>query len=612
MSYYKYAERDASAEVNWAQIGQNLTQTLQDEVKVREEKKAAIDAATREYDNTLNTAPQGEFQDGNKFTNDYVATQQKTRMMDDQLLKSGQMDLKTYTMRRQNGVDGTNQLFDLQKKFQSVYSERMEGILSGELTAQNSFELSQVQGFGDFSKSQALVNPVDGRVNIGITEMGSDGIKRVVPNSNIPVNVLMGKIQTPLAAFKANEATKALVDAQGDRVLSLFQAGSLAGAGSITELTGIDAISKFGKGAWTEAAAEMNNAISLSVKSMLANPRNLPSLLTGQVGGYSGESFTYDKDVAAKDKTKILLKASMDGSPGVMDENGPNYAAQKKQAEESLTVSIKSQMDAKVGKSAVSQAQLQERRPKTTEENSQKNMEMDAKNFAVNTSNFLYGTDAQKKEAITYFTGMGADIKVNPAGQPKGNYIMNVDGKYVPLETKGGDTTAGGRAAIGALLRATDQSFPQDLVFKNMKIGNRFNTSFSGTGRASERDVEGEYKAKIIDKVTPNLFKGQSVGKTVSTLKTLLKDVPGIRVVETNPNIPLNNTITISYLEGRTPKTIEVNSNENEEKATGHSSDLQKILSSIPNSSKLKSIGPEVVGGIKPKVKNAQGVGSKY
>lgn len=360
MSYYKYAERDASAEVNWAEIGKNITQTLQDEVKVREEKKAAIDAATRDYDYTLNTAPQGEFQDGNKFTNDYVATQQKTRMMDDTLLKSGQMDLKTYTMRRQNGIDGTNQLFDLQKKFQSVYSERMAGILSGELTAQNSYELSQVQGFGDFSKSQALVNPVDGRVHIGMTEMGSDGVKRVIPNSNIPVNVLMGKMQTPLAAFKADAATKALVDAQGDRVLTLFKAGTLAGAGSITELTGIDAIKKFGQGKWTEAAEEMNKAIKASVGSMLANPRNLPSLLTGQVGGYSGESFTYDIKVAAKDSTKILLKASMDGSPGVMDENGPNYTAQKKQAEEWLTTSIKSQMDAKVGKSAVSQAQLQE------------------------------------------------------------------------------------------------------------------------------------------------------------------------------------------------------------------------------------------------------------
>ena len=357
MSYYKYAERDASAEVNWAQIGKNLTQTLQDEVKVREDKKAAIDSATREYDNTLNTAPQGEFGDANKFTNEYVAAQQKTRMMDDQLLKSGQMDLKTYTTRRQNGMDGTTQLFDLQKNFQAVYSERMKGIVDGTLQAQNAFEMMQVQGFGDFSKSQAMINPVDGRVNVGMTEIGPDGVKRIIPNSNIPVNVLNGKIQNALPSFNANAATKSLVDNQGELVYALHRVGTVLGAGSITELTGPDAVAKFGKGQWQESVNLMNNAINDSVESMLTNPRNLTSVLTGQVGGYSAESFTYDKDVASKDSKKILLRPSSDLGPGVMDENAPNYAKQKKQAKDWLTTSIKSQMDNKVGVKETSQAQ---------------------------------------------------------------------------------------------------------------------------------------------------------------------------------------------------------------------------------------------------------------
>ena len=357
MSYYKYAERDASAEVNWAQIGKNLTQTLQDEVKVREDKKAAIDSATREYDNTLNTAPQGEFGDANKFTNEYVAAQQKTRMMDDQLLKSGQMDLKTYTTRRQNGMDGTTQLFDLQKNFQAVYAERMKGIVDGTLQAQNAFEMMQVQGFGDFSKSQAMINPVDGRVNVGMTEIGPDGVKRIIPNSNIPVNVLNGKIQTALPSFNANAATKSLVDNQGELVYALHRVGTVLGAGSITELTGPDAVAKFGKGQWQESVNLMNNAINDSVESMLTNPRNLTSVLTGQVGGYSAESFTYDKDVASKDSKKILLRPSSDLGPGVMDENAPNYAKQKKQAKDWLTTSIKSQMDNKVGVKETSQAQ---------------------------------------------------------------------------------------------------------------------------------------------------------------------------------------------------------------------------------------------------------------
>lgn len=429
MSYYKYAERDAAAEVNWAEIGKNISQTLQDEVKVREEKKDAIDAATREYDNVLNTSPQGEFQGGNKFINDYVASQQKIRMMDDQLLKSGQMDLKNYTTRRQNGIDGTKQLFDLQTKFQEVYSERLKGIMDGSLTAQNAFEMSQVQAFGDFSKSQAVINNVDGRVSVGMTEMGEDGIKRIVPNSAIPTSVLLGKMGTSLPSFDVNAETKRLVDSQGELVFSLFKAGTIAGAGSITELTGVDAIEKFGKGEWTEAANQMNTAIKESVNMMLANPRNLPSLLTGQIGGYSAESFTYNKDEAAKDKNKILLKASSDLGPGVMDVDGPNYKEQKAKAESWLTTSIKSQMDAKVGKSATAQAQLQEStetqervkakyRPKVKDDD-------DTKTEAAGAWNQLFTgkTAAEKRAAAEILLGTPNAIK---------NKLQAVDLNSVP------------------------------------------------------------------------------------------------------------------------------------------------------------------------------------
>lgn len=357
MSYYKYAERDASLELNWAEIGKNLTQTLQDEVKIREEKKDAIDKATREYGIELNNSPQGQFENGNKFINDYVAKQQKIRMMDDQLLKSGQMDLKKYTTRRQNGIDGTKQLFDLQTKFQEVYPERIKGIMDGSLTAQNAFEMDQVQSFKDFSKSEAMINDIDASVYIGMTEVGEDGIRKVVANSSIPAAALLSKIGTPIPSYDVNAETKRLVDSQGELIYSLYKAGSTTRAGTITELTGADAIDKFGKGEWVEAAKKMNDAINLSVDSIIANPRNIASLLTGQVGGYSAESFTYNKDEALKNKNKILLKASPDFGPGVIDKDGPNYKDQEQKVRNWLTTSIKSQMDAKVTKKETSQFQ---------------------------------------------------------------------------------------------------------------------------------------------------------------------------------------------------------------------------------------------------------------
>ncbi len=120
-TYYKYAERSADSQVNWAEVGKGISDMLKEETAIREQKKAAIDQATREFQRTLENAPQGQFQDANKFTNDYAHSMMEQQMIDNRLLKSGQMKLQDFTYRRQNYVDGTNTLFDLQKLYQDNY-----------------------------------------------------------------------------------------------------------------------------------------------------------------------------------------------------------------------------------------------------------------------------------------------------------------------------------------------------------------------------------------------------------------------------------------------------------------------------------------------------------
>ena len=66
-TYFKYAERDATTNVNWAEISSNMVDTLNEAVKIREDKKAAIDKATNELSSTLADAPQGEHAGLNEF-----------------------------------------------------------------------------------------------------------------------------------------------------------------------------------------------------------------------------------------------------------------------------------------------------------------------------------------------------------------------------------------------------------------------------------------------------------------------------------------------------------------------------------------------------------------
>ena len=99
---YKYVERKAEDNINWAEVGSNLTNTLKEENRVREEKKGAIDAATREMQKVLNNIPQGENTQLNEFALNAGADLQEVMLMQETLLKSGQLDPRQYTITRQN------------------------------------------------------------------------------------------------------------------------------------------------------------------------------------------------------------------------------------------------------------------------------------------------------------------------------------------------------------------------------------------------------------------------------------------------------------------------------------------------------------------------------
>jgi cytochrome c biogenesis factor len=174
-TYYKYAEQSADSQVNWAEVGKGISDMLKQEVQIREKKKADIDQATREFQNVLQNAPQGQYQDANKFTNDYAHSMMEQQMIDNRLLKNGQMKLQDYTYRRQNYIDGTNTLFELQKLYQDNYKAKMDGIQSGKLQALTGANMASIEGFADFSKSKAIIDPSTGVVNVGI--MRPNGLK---------------------------------------------------------------------------------------------------------------------------------------------------------------------------------------------------------------------------------------------------------------------------------------------------------------------------------------------------------------------------------------------------------------------------------------------------
>ena len=357
-TYFKYAEQSADSQVNWAQVGKSVSDMLNEEVKIREQKKAAIDETFQKDMQNLSAAPQGQWQDGNKFTNDYAHGLTQMQLNDYKLLKSGQMSVQDYTLRRQNYVNGTNTLFDLQKSYQNVYDDRMQGILNGKYQAMTGAEMAQVEGFKDFSNSRAVIDPYTGIVNIGkMVKNPTTGVMELSKDV-VPVNVLKGKINTPIPAWEADKAINGIVEKFGENVDFLYNAAGTTRAGTITKLLGLGALqgeyAKVGKDGkplypqFKDSIDNINKGINDAISSAFSNPYNISSVLTQNLGGkYNQDSYTFDKTVAQNDKSKILLKIDATTGLSTLDKESPNFKAQEQEARDWVKGQMLSKMDAK-------------------------------------------------------------------------------------------------------------------------------------------------------------------------------------------------------------------------------------------------------------------------
>jgi hypothetical protein len=344
-TYYKYAERNADSQVNWAEVGKGISDMLKQEVEIRNKKKADIDQATREFQNVLQNAPQGQYQDANKFTNDYAHSMMEQQMIDNRLLKSGQMKLQDYTYRRQNYVDGTNTLFELQKLYQDNYKTKMEGIQSGKLQALTGANMASIEGFADFSKSKAIIDPSTGVVNVGIMRPNPDTGVMELTQDVAPVNVLKGKILADIPTWDANAAINNTVKNMGEIKNTLFTAATTTKQGSVIELLGLKQNEASTDPAVKAVVDNANKAIDQQINSYFANPYNITSVLTENVGTYSQESFTYNKEEAAKDKSKILIKINPSTGLPTIDTDGANYKAQLTEAKDWVRTQLLARLD---------------------------------------------------------------------------------------------------------------------------------------------------------------------------------------------------------------------------------------------------------------------------
>ena len=350
-TYYKYAERGADSQVDWGLVGRNVTDMLKTEADLREKNKAAYQDAFNVDMEKLSNAPQGKWQDGNKVVNDFAHDMMNQQLIDNRLLKSGQMKPRDYTLRRDNYVSQTKTLFDLQKLFQQERQATLEDYQNKKIQGFNISNMQDVEGYTDFANSKAIIDPYSSNINMAKMETKIiDGKEVRVASSTVsPVNVLRGQIIQKIPTFAVEDAMDNTVKGLGDRVNVLYDIATKTKAGTITKLTGIGALE--GEAAknpiFKAEITKFNSAIDKTIDSYFANPYNLTSVLTENVGTYGPESFTWNKEEAKKDPTKILKKVDSFTGLATIDENAPHFKAQEKEARDWVRNQLLAKLDAK-------------------------------------------------------------------------------------------------------------------------------------------------------------------------------------------------------------------------------------------------------------------------
>lgn len=542
-TYYKYAERQADSQVNWFQVGKDMTDMLKKETELREQKKAAIDEASRQFGQELENAPTGNADDVNEWTTNFAADMQEYRLMTDRLLKSGRLNPKNYTLIRQNSLDGTKNLFSLSKEYQAEYEEKMKRKNENISSAAEGQFMAMVEGFANLKQTKPLINPTNGAISVGRMERGPDGVMRLKegPDNYMTVNQLRNRIKEKVDKYKLNEDLQGEVKMMGEVVNEIvMKTGSATETGFLQKITD----PTLRKGLAAEGQQAVNTYLKLEsdiVKAKLTNPKNVSSVLFDWAGvdPKTGKAYQVVTDPkVAETSSHYVLWTYKDGLFQPDFETTKHGKEQYKQAEQYVKTKLRGMLEQKSELDPFSQPR-KEQPPQQQEWQAERADRQRQQASALSLWNQLFSgaTTGAKETAKQGLLGTPQaiqqgllDIDMSDGKTIKLKYDNPKLNREIKIVDASGRPITGDQfAAAGIELHGvTDRA--QFSKFANQKFANQgvdFRALGGGRqGTPVEQPAKPKVVARLTSGITDDLFKMKSQ-KASTTLGSLLSVIPG-------------------------------------------------------------------------------------
>ena len=228
-TYYKYVERGTESQINWGEVGRSVSEMISNEAQVREQKKAAIDESSRQFCEVLANAPTGAFTTANEWTLNYANDASQALLLLDRQLKTGQISVKDYTVKRQNLNYSTNQMFELSKEYQTEYEKALERSQMEASSEAEMWFMTQVEGLSNFKDSKAYINPTNYQVSVGQMKqvVGADGQTVMILDTDVDkfksLNQMRNYMQLKIDKYDYTKAVSEKVASLGEYETSKIQ-----------------------------------------------------------------------------------------------------------------------------------------------------------------------------------------------------------------------------------------------------------------------------------------------------------------------------------------------------------------------------------------------------
>ena len=415
MTYYKYAEREANSQINWAEVSKGLTDTITQIDQDRQTKKAAIDDATRKDMLTLADAPKGENTTASEWTIKYANDMMNYRLTIDRLLKSGKMSLRDYQVAAQNSKDSTNLVFTISKEYQDEYKSIMDRKRAGDSSRFEVEMAAMNESLANISSTVPYINSTNGMVYLATGTPGEDGVQQMGDNY-VSLQALRNRVKTKIDKYSLSDGLATAAGKLGEYTISELGKTDFRRTGVVTDIS--DPTIRDTYTQWEDATVKDIMASNYQLASILADNMNTNPRTGGQY------RITTNKAEFDADKSgDVVLMANENGSGIIM----PQFKEeQRKDVEAFIKGQIKNYIDQKSEKRPFQEPEPQ--RPQQWEVEAAANKESQETNAGY-WQQLRWGTQAQKEAAAQILLG-------TKAADDKGLYNMSVtpDGKGLRLE----------------------------------------------------------------------------------------------------------------------------------------------------------------------------------